>query len=83
MAAGLPVISTDRGAIAESVLDGQNGFIVPVQNPHALSSKLKMLIQDTFLRDRMGKESRRLYEENFTEEKMVERLSETFEKVMA
>jgi len=83
MAAGLPVISTDRGAIAESVLDGQNGFIVPVQNPHALSSKLKMLIQDAFLRDRMGKESRRLYEENFTEEKMVERLSETFEKVMA
>ena len=32
MAAGLPVISTDRGAIAETVIDGESGWIenVPV-----------------------------------------------------
>ena len=28
MAAGLPIISTDQGAITESVIDGENGFIV-------------------------------------------------------
>lgn len=83
MAAGLPVVSTDRGAIAECILDGQNGFIVPVNNPGQIAIKLKQLISDNALRERMGKESRKLYEENFTEEKMVERLSETFEKAMA
>ena len=83
MAAGLPVISTDRGAIAECILDGQNGFIVPVNNPGQIAIKLKQLISDNALRERMGKESRKLYEENFTEEKMVGRLSETFEKAMA
>ena len=83
MAAGLPVISTDRGAIAECILDGQNGFIVPVNNPEQLAIKMNLLISDNSLRERMGRESRRLYEENFTEEKMVGRLSETFEKAMA
>lgn len=83
MAAGLPVISTDRGAIAESILDGKNGFIVPVRNPEAIADRLQLLMADPSLREQMGRESRRLYEENFTEKKMVERLSETFEQVMA
>ncbi len=33
MASGLPVISTNQGAIVESVLDGENGYIVPTRNP--------------------------------------------------
>lgn len=83
MAAGLPVISTDRGSIAECILDGTNGFIVPVNKPDAIASRMNQLIKDASLRERMGRESRRLYEQYFTEQKMVDRLSDTFEKVMA
>ncbi|OFW52524.1 MAG: hypothetical protein A2163_08240 [Actinobacteria bacterium RBG_13_35_12] len=78
MAAGLPIISTDQGAITESVIDGVNGFIVEKQNPHQIAEKIKLLIENPELRIKMGKESRRLYEENFTEEKMVERLTQAF-----
>lgn len=83
MAAGLPIISTDQGAITESVIDGMNGFIVDKQDPAQIAEKIMLLMQDDELRFRMGKESRRLYEENFTEERMVERLSHAFNAVLS
>lgn len=82
MAAGLPVISTDKGAIVESIQDGVNGFIVEAENPKAIAEKIEFLVNHPEQREKMGSMSRRLYEENFTEEKMVQKLSETFEAVM-
>ena len=83
MAAGLPIISTDQGAITESVIDGVNGFIVEKQNPQQIAEKIKFLIENPELKKKMGKESRRRYEENFTEEKMVERLTQAFNAVLS
>lgn len=82
MAAGLPIISTDRGAIVESVHHGENGFIVEAENPSAIAAKLELLITDANLREQMGASGRKLYEESFTEEKMVHNLSFAFESVM-
>jgi glycosyltransferase involved in cell wall biosynthesis len=82
MAAGLPIISTDQGAIVESVIHGENGFIVESHNPHQIAEKIKFLIKNPDAREKMGAESRKKYLENFTEGKMVERLHEVFEKVM-
>lgn len=81
MAAGLPIITTDQGAITESVIDGVNGFIIEKRNPQQIAEKLKILIEDPELRRRMGNASRSLYEENFTEKKMVEKLSKAFNSV--
>ena len=78
MAAGLPIIATDQGAITESVHDDVNGFIIEKQNPGAITEKVKLLIENHALRQKMGQESRRLYEANFTEERMVERLTNVF-----
>jgi len=83
MAAGLPVISTDQGAIIESVHDQENGFIVPAENPEAIADRLTILIRDEVLRKKMGDESRRLYQEQFTEDKMTERLKKIFDQVIA
>lgn len=82
MAAGLPIITTDQGAITESVIDGVNGFIVEPKNPKQIAEKIELLIKNEELRKMMGRESRRLYEENLTEEKMVERLRQVFETVL-
>jgi glycosyltransferase involved in cell wall biosynthesis len=82
MAAGLPVISTNQGAILESVEDGINGFIVAKQNPAELADRAIELIQDAGRRRAMGRESRRLYEERFTEERMVANLARAFRAVL-
>lgn len=83
MAAGLPIITTDQGAITESVKDGLNGFIVEKRNPQQIAEKIKFLIDHPDIRIKMGEESRRLYLENFTEEKMIERLSHAFHSILS
>jgi glycosyltransferase involved in cell wall biosynthesis len=82
MAAGLPIISTDRGAIIESVREGENGFIVEAGNAEAIAMKLESLIADKERREKMAAKSRSLYEQNFTEEKMVENLASVFDKIL-
>lgn len=82
MATGLPVIATDQGAITESVVDGVNGFIVEKRNSAQLAAKIVRLCQDPRLRKLMGRESRRIYEKKFTEDKMVEKMSKVFDSVL-
>ena len=83
MAAGLPIVSTDHAAITESVIDGENGIIVEKRNAVAVATALGKLVEDVELRRRMGGMSRELYQENFTEAKMIEHLSLAFEKVLS
>ena len=82
MGAGLPIVATDRGAITESVVDGKNGFIVEKKNPTQIAEKIKYLIDNPEQRKKMGEESRRMYLENFTEDKMITRLSYAFNTVL-
>ena len=82
MSFGLPIISTDHAAIPESVRDGVNGYIVEKRNTHQIAERINHLIENPSVREKMGKESRNLYLEHFTEEKMVARLSEAFRQVI-
>jgi glycosyltransferase involved in cell wall biosynthesis len=58
MAAGLPVISTNVGAIPEEVEDGVNGFIVPVKSPDAIVKAVRSLAENPELRIAMGRAAR-------------------------
>jgi glycosyltransferase involved in cell wall biosynthesis len=82
MAAGLPIISTDRGAIIESVKHEENGFIVPLSDPQEIANHIQELINFPEKRQRMGQNSRKHYLTNFTEAVMVENLTQIFHKAM-
>ncbi len=82
MAAGLPIISTDQGAIKESVIDGVNGYIVEKQDSVQIARKLKIIVKDSNLRQAMGAASKTFYKERFTEDKMVESMSQAFYAVL-
>ena len=82
MAAGLPIIATAQGAIPESVINRKNGYIVGIRRPSEIADKIDRLMKDTEQRKKMGKQSRAMYLNNFSEDKMVERLCHVFEKVI-
>jgi len=74
MAAGLPIITTNQGCIKESVIDGENGFIIPKRDSDSIAEKIIYLIEHPEVRKRMGRKSRQIYEANFTEEHFVQRM---------
>ena len=59
MTAGRPVIGTNIGGIADIVLDGETGLLVPPRDPDALSSAMLELVMNHTKREQMGKASQR------------------------
>lgn len=58
MAARLPIVATDVGGVAEAVVDGETGLLVPAGNAKALAAALERLIEDVELRRRLGASGR-------------------------
>ena len=63
---GKPVVSTRWRGIPSVVSDGENGFLVNVQDSASVAEKLMLLAGDPPLRKRMGEEGRRIFEQRFT-----------------
>jgi glycosyltransferase involved in cell wall biosynthesis len=57
-AIGRPIVTTDSVGCRDTVIDGENGFLVPIKDPDSLAKALKRLIDDKDLRILMGKKSR-------------------------
>lgn len=81
MRAGLPVVASNVGGVAEGVQDGKNGFLVQRGNLVALRGALTKLIQSPQLRAAMGAASRQLYEDQFTAHQMVEKTVKVYKMV--
>jgi glycosyltransferase involved in cell wall biosynthesis len=79
MAAGLPVVSTDTGAVRDVVVDGVTGLIVDKRNPAALAAAVRRLAGDSGLRRRLGEAGRERYLAEFTEERCARRLVSLFD----
>jgi glycosyltransferase involved in cell wall biosynthesis len=56
-AAGRPVVATDVGGVADVVVDGTTGFIVPASDVTALADRLSRLALDPHLRTTLGREA--------------------------
>lgn len=54
MAAGLPVVASQVGGVAEEVEDGVTGILVPAGDPELLAGALRRLLTDPRLRRELG-----------------------------
>lgn len=71
-ATGLPIVTTDSIGCRDTVKDGVNGYIVPTHSPKAIAEKIAILADNAGLRKKMGKESRRMAEEDYSIDKVTE-----------
>ena len=78
MAAGLPVVATRVGFMHEIVLDGQTGYLVPVDDPHVLADSMVEVLCNAELRFSMGQKGRALVDRAFTLLHMVASFEELF-----
>jgi glycosyltransferase involved in cell wall biosynthesis len=62
------VITTDRGAIRETIEDGRSGFVLDDPTPQTLADLTVRLLEDNELRESMGRAARDRYLTKFTQE---------------
>ena len=76
---GLPIVSTDVGAIPDMIVEGVNGFMCQQRDVPSLVVALETLIKDGELRTQMGERGYARYKELYTleafEKRFVEALS--------
>ncbi|MEO8870259.1 MAG: glycosyltransferase family 4 protein [Granulicella sp.] len=65
MAMGRPIITTDAPGCRETVIDGENGFLVPVKSVDALVAAMVCFIEQPELLAPMGKRSREIAEDKY------------------
>lgn len=71
MRAGLPVVASDVGGIAETIRDGQTGYLVERGAVERVRERLGGLLSDPLQRKAFGAAGRMLYERQFTLEHCV------------
>ena len=69
-AAGLPLVATDTVGCREVVVEGHNGFLVPIKDSEKLASAIEKLIVDSSLRKLMGRESYKMAISKFSSSKI-------------
>lgn len=73
MSMGRPIITTDTSGCRETVVNGSNGFLVPMRDAEALAEKMIWMIENQAETARMGQESIRICREKF-DVKIVNRI---------
>jgi glycosyltransferase involved in cell wall biosynthesis len=73
MASGTPVVASRLGGLAEVVVDGETGFLVPPGDTGALRDRLARLVADRRLAARLGANARDLVLQRFTWRACAER----------
>jgi len=81
-AIGRPIITTNSIGCKETVVDGWNGYLIPIKDSDTLSEKLSILIDNEELRQEMGRNSRTLAIKDFSIENVVNRHLEIYGRLI-
>jgi glycosyltransferase involved in cell wall biosynthesis len=65
MAMGRAIVTTDAPGCRETVVHGENGFLVPVQDAQALAQAMRRFVDEPALQRRMGARSRQIAEDKY------------------
>jgi len=81
-ACGLPVVASNVGGLSEVVVDNRTGFLVPPADSEAIAEKLDLLIEDSELRKKLGREARRFVEDRYEWESNASSMERIYHRVL-
>jgi glycosyltransferase involved in cell wall biosynthesis len=80
MACGLPVVSTDGGALPEVV--GEAASVVPVGNPSALAGAIEELLNNPALRENLARAGAKRIRTHFTWQQAAQQMGELYQQII-
>ena len=75
MAAGLPIVFTNRGCLSETLRDGHDGIEVPVGDAGVLAERIQWLLDRPDEMKRLGANARLRFEHEYTSQRHEARMS--------
>lgn len=82
-ACGRAVVTTDVPGCRDAIISGKTGVLVPAKDSVALANAIQYLVENPDHRAQMGKAGRKLAEEEFTIEHVVERHMDIYQELMS
>ncbi|MCU1332711.1 MAG: glycosyl transferase group 1 [Candidatus Angelobacter sp.] len=83
MACGVPAVVTRVGGNPEAVTDGENGFLVPVEDDAVPADRLLMLLRDPERAARIGENGRNSVQTQFSADAMIQKLIGVYRDLLA
>jgi len=83
MACGIPSVVTRVGGNPEAINDGENGFLVPVEDDAAAAERLLTLLRNPEQAAQMGERGRNSVETRFSAEAMIQKLITVYRDLLA
>jgi len=81
MAAGVPVITSDRCGMPYMVSEGETGFLIDPHDPGQIADRIGRLLADPALRQQMGERARRIALDRFHPDRVAERTRRLYYRI--
>lgn len=79
MSMGRPIVTTDAPGCRETVVNGENGYLVPIKDVEALEQAVIKILDNPELISRLGKRSRLIAESKYD----IDRVNDSILKIMS
>lgn len=77
-AAGIPVVSTEVGGVRDIVLEGETGFVVPLENKEDFIERLYSLVENENIREKMSQNGWNFVRDKFHYKTLVRNIEQLY-----
>ena len=82
MALGVPVVSSHVGGVAEVIVDGVHGFLVPASDADSLARAIRTVAMDRELRRKVALEGQRHVRSSFSSERVAREVEALYREIL-
>lgn len=83
MNARIPIVATNSGGAAEAVVDGETGFIVPINGYKMMSEKIIYLLNNSVIAEKMGEAGFVRFKNSFSTDKFAISITDLFQRAVS
>ena len=78
----MPVVASSIGGIIEIIKHRETGILVKPASPEELYQGIKLLLEDTLLREKIVNNAKQLIKQKFSLEKMILRVESVYKELV-
>jgi glycosyltransferase involved in cell wall biosynthesis len=82
LSVGTPVVAFDDCGQRDIIIDGINGFLVPIGDTNTMAERVCQILKDPKLKKKLGEEGKRIAKEKFSKKVLLKKLMNIYEELI-